>query len=503
MSKFIFKGVVKDNLDPKGLGRIRVEPEDWIISDTKYITEYSGKFTEEKDKWNGVSDPFMFSPFLPNHINMVPQIGETVNIFYTDPESTFIDGFYMVSSVPDRGYPDTSSSEHMLSQSKQGLTYKKAKDIIKDNGEYVKKKFDGSVIKPEDFGITSRFNSDIIWREKSIIIRAGKLNEEITKKQREPIRDENPAMIQVSKYDYTTEKVEGDPKTIIEKRITHVEVLIEYQINDLNPTGDYEATIFVYKLAKNEGDTETIYFNQLTNITNENRELLYSRIVTSTTLPGISSNIRQSIKQIMTKGLGGLSELDFFIKHPSNINHLNNTPIFPLYFRPAIQQYEDYNTDSNYNDFVLNKILIRSRKGYGLIFDEKYDDTPTKSKEVKEFKINKVDKPNKNVVVLSDTNFFLAYNNNIPTEGKGVDFSKVSNYEISQDEIVNYIEPNTYSLVRGEKLQELLDVIYLFLISHVHNPVEPAVVLPSIKQDLEQKFQDFKQNILSQKIRIN
>ena len=445
----------------------------------------------------------MFSPFLPNHINFVPQVGESVNIFYTDPEVTFMDGFYMPSSVSDRGYSDSTSAEHMMSQSKQGLNYKKAKDLLKDTGEYVKKKYDGALIKNEDIAISSRVNSDVIWSDNAIIIRAGKINEEISKKQKEPIRDENPAIIQVRKYDSTLEKVEGDTIFIEEKKFAHVEVLIEYFIEDLNATDEFVGNVYVYKVAKNEGDTETVYFNQTTEVSQDNKELLYSRLVTSDSLLGLSSNIRQTIKQIINKGNGGLDKLDFLIKHPSNVNPSKSLPIYPLYFRPSSSQYNSNNTNTTYIDNVLNRIHIKSRKGYGLIFDEKNDDTPTKNVEVKQYDIVKSDKPNKNILMLSDTNYFLAYGNNIPTESKGIDFSKVSNYNISQDEVINNIEPNTFALVRGEKLQELLDVIYLFLISHVHNPAEPAVVQPSVKQELEQKFQDFKQNILSQKIRIN
>jgi hypothetical protein len=504
MNKFIYKGVVKENLDPKGLGRVRIEPEDWLISDVKYVTEYLDKFTESKDKWNGVSDPFMFSPFLPNHINIVPQVGEVVNIFYTDPDTLFIDGFYMPSSVTDRGFPDSNSAEHLLTQSRQGVAYKKGKDLIKENGEYVKKRYEGSIVKPEDFGISSRLNSDVIWRDNDVIIRAGKINEDVTKKQSEPIRDENPAIIQVSKFDYTTTKVKGDVEEVIEKKLSHIEVLIEYNIQSIEGiNGEFQGDLFVYKLAKREGFTESIYFNQITLVGEDEKELLYTKQHFSSSLGELTSLLRQSIKQIMNVGLSGVKDLDFIIKHPSNVNHNDNTSIFPLYIRPTVSNYNSYSSNADYNNVVLDRMRIRSRRGYGLIFDNEFDDTPTKQISVQTYDIKKENKPNKNITVLSDKNFFISYGNNIPTDSVGIDFSKISNYHISQDEIVSNIEPNTYALVRGEKLQELLDVIYLYLISHVHNPAEPPVVKPSVKKELEEKFQDFKQNILSQKIRIN
>lgn len=503
MSRLIFKGVVKDNKDPKSLGRIRIDPSEWIVSDEVYVTEYSGKYSEEKDKWNAVSDPFMFVPLLPNHINMVPKVGESVNILYTDTDSKFIDGFYIPMSIIDQGYPNPSSAEHMLSQSKEGLKYKKAKDIYKSTGEFVKKTYDGAIPKTEDFAISSRLNSDILWTQKAIVIRAGKIKDDEVVSKREPIRDSNPAMIQVSKFDTTTTLSEGKEITSKVNQFVHTEVLIEYLIDDLNCEGNCTSTLYVFKLAKQKEKTETLYFNQTTEIENDKKELLFSTIVNGDNLKDLSFNIRHEIKQIINRGLTGLSSLENYIKHPSNVDPQKMTSIFPLYFRNVPTQYEVEKTNDIFNSEVLKNIHIKTRKGFGLLFSNEEDDTPDKEIKIKETVVKSTDKPNKNVVVLSDKNYILSYGNNIPTSKKGINFSKVSNYEISQDEIINNIEPETYALVRGEQLHELLDIIYLYLTTHVHNPAEPPVVFPNIKSDIEEKFQNFKQNILSNKIRIN
>tara|TARA_R110000803_G_scaffold48837_2_gene101472 strand:- start:31417 stop:32928 length:1512 start_codon:yes stop_codon:yes gene_type:complete len=503
MSKLIFKGVVKDNKDPKSLGRVRIEPSDWIVSDEIYVTEYSGKYSESKDRWNAVSDPFMFTPLLPNHVNMVPKIGEAVNILYTDTESTFIDGFYIPMSITDRGYPNPSSAEHMLSQSREGLKYKKAKDILKETGEYIKKDYIGSIPKTEDIAISSRLNSDVIWTEKAIIIRAGKIKDEVVLNKREPVRDFNPAMIQVSKFDTTISLTEGDEVTTKIKQFVQTEVLIEYLIDDLSCESNCTSTLYVYKLANRKGITETLYFNQLTPVDIDQKELLYSTIVNGDDLKDLSFNIRHEIKQIINRGLTGMDSLENYIKHPSNTDPKKMTSIFPLYFRNVPSQYELEKTNSTFKVNVLNNIHIKTRKGFGLLFSDEEDETPEKELTSKETIVNNSGKVSKNIVVLSDTNYLLSYNNNIPTSKKGIDFTKVSNYEISQDEIINSIQPETYALVRGEELHSLLDAIYLYLTTHVHNPAEPPVVFPNIKRDLEDKFQNFKQNILSNKIRIN
>jgi len=500
--RIIYTGVVTDNLDPLRLGRIIVDPQSFAISTKKFSTEYDGNVDlEGKDKWDISVNPFLFRPLIPNLFTMIPKVGDMVNIIFSNPDRDFVDGFYIPSSVIDRGFNDSTSAEHKLSQSREGLQYKKGKDLVKENGKYVKEKYNGAIPKVDDFAISSRVNSDVIWSDNAVVIRAGKVDDEISTKLNEPIRDDNPAILQVSKFDKTFTYKEGDEQPVETTRFTHLEVLIEYYIESLTPVnGNYTGTIYVYRPLKKDGQTETIYFNNLTVL--DEKELLYTKQIFEPSLDDLGMSIRHAIKGIINTGKSGVDALDGFIKHPSNQDPAKMTSIYPLYLRPVRQQYNDLITNTDYSGFI-DKIRIKSRKSYGLVYSLDEDETPKKVTYIRPTNIIKDDKPSKNIISVSDNNFLIAYGNNVPENSEGIDFSKVSNYKITQDELLTSIYPNTYSLVRGEELQELLDVMYLFMVSHVHNPAESGVVQPAIKAKLEDKFQNFKQNILSQKNRIN
>lgn len=496
-SKLIYKGIVQDNVDPKGLGRIRVYPTDWIIADHKYVND----FDEKTDAWTSPKDPFLFKPLIPNNLSFIPQLGEAVNIIYTDTSRQFIDGYYIPISVGDWSYLGDESSENQLSSSREGLKYKEGPTLIKENGEYVKKKYDGAFPKYDDKTITT-LNSDVIFKDNAIVIRSGKIHEDVSKKQREPIRDENPGIFQIGKFDSRSKIVEKDPIETFVKENSHVEVLFEYNIDNINNQGFFSASVYVYKLAKKQGFTETTNFNQITTITNDERRLILTKEVTGDSLEDLAFNIRHTVKQIIKSGAKGLYGLDGFIKHTSSIDPTQLTSIYPFYFRPTPVQFDDLISNPDFKS-TIDLIHIKSRRGYGLVYSEDVDDTPEKLVTTPVFEKETETISNKRSVLITDTNYFIAYDNNVPVDEKGVDFSKISNYEIDESQLSEIIEPSTYALVRGEKLQELLDVIYLFMVTHVHNPAEPAVVNPSVKEELERKFRDFKQNILSKNNRIN
>jgi hypothetical protein len=496
-SKIIYRGVVQDNVDPKGLGRVRVYPNDWIIADHKYVSD----FDEKTDAWSSPKDPFLFKPLIPNNLSFIPQVGDAVNIIYTDTSRQFIDGYYIPISVGNWSQFGHESAENQLSNTRDGLNYVGGPTLIKENGEYVKKKYDGAFPKFDDKTITT-FNSDVIFKDNAIVIRSGKLHEDASKKQGEPIRDENPGIFQIGKYDSRSKIVEKEPIETYEKEHSHVEVLFEYNIDNIDNQGFFSATVFVYKLAKKEGFTETTDFNQITDITNDERKLIISKEVTGDSLEDLAFNIRHTIKQIIKSGARGLFGLDGFIKHTSSINPTQLTSIYPFYFRPTPAQFDGLISNPKFKS-TIDLIHIKSRRGYGLIYSDEYDDTPERLVTTPVFERETETISNKRSVLITDTNYFISYDNNIPVDERGIDFSKVSNYEIDENQLSEVIEPHTYALVRGEKLQELLDTIYLFMVTHVHNPAEPAVVNPAVKDDLERKFRDFKQNILSKNNRIN
>ena len=80
-------------------------------------------------------------------------------------------------------------------------------------------------------------------------------------------------------------------------------------------------------------------------------------------------------------------------------------------------------------------------------------------------------------------------------------------YGIDEPQFNTQIQPNTSSMVRGEQLLELLNVIVRFLITHEHGyPGEPPVTITqdgSSVSNVLKELNDAYENVLNQYIRLN
>ncbi len=97
-NKNIFYGEVKDIDDPKGIGRIRVEPKIELI---KYI--YPVDWNPNIDKWT-IKDPLVFLPLLPMYISQIPKVGEYVNIIYANNEERYDGNKFYIQGLQVRKY---------------------------------------------------------------------------------------------------------------------------------------------------------------------------------------------------------------------------------------------------------------------------------------------------------------------------------------------------------------------------------------------------------------
>jgi hypothetical protein len=101
----------------------------------------------------------------------------------------------------------------------------------------------------------------------------------------------------------------------------------------------------------------------------------------------------------------------------------------------------------------------------------------------------------------ADTLFLLSYLSNKPVDLEG------TLYGISQNDLVEKILPSTSSMVRGEELIQLLNLIVQFLLSHVHAiPGAPAVPVGTdgtSANDILSQLQNAQNTILNPHIRVN
>ena len=105
----------------------------------------------------------------------------------------------------------------------------------------------------------------------------------------------------------------------------------------------------------------------------------------------------------------------------------------------------------------------------------------------------------------SDVVYLLSHLSSIPGKGK-INFADTL-YGISLDQFVDEIRPKTSSLVRGEELMELLNLIVRFLTTHTHAypglPPIPVSQDGSSVPDILTEMQNAYTKILNENIRLN
>ena len=103
----------------------------------------------------------------------------------------------------------------------------------------------------------------------------------------------------------------------------------------------------------------------------------------------------------------------------------------------------------------------------------------------------------------SDKIYFLTTDSYNVTS-KPIDFEKLDKYELTQDNYLKDIAPNTFATVRGETLLDFLRSMYDVLTTHIHNINDPYAKLSYDAHDnMERLYQKLEEDILNKSIRIN
>jgi hypothetical protein len=107
--------------------------------------------------------------------------------------------------------------------------------------------------------------------------------------------------------------------------------------------------------------------------------------------------------------------------------------------------------------------------------------------------------------LVSDTVYLLSQTSAIPGKGK-INFDNTL-YGVSLDQFTDEFLPKTSSLVRGEELIELLNLIVRFLTTHTHAypglPPTPVTQDGSNISDILTEMQNAYVKILNENIRLN
>lgn len=497
MSSIIELGIVDDNIDPKGFGRIRIK-----------LTDPTGPIekSETYEPWDE-KDPFIALPFLPNNINFIPQKGQTVKIITYDSDNKLINREYIPGPFTTVHDYNSQTNARQVEDTTYGGNVKKSNNIFSLNGDYNQKKSVGTLSKLSDFAIYGQYGSDVLFTENGVTLRGGKLQskENASDKERSeilsyPVLAEKRSILTLKKFG-TKQKyveVEVEETTIPSKKLSYI---VEYDV-DLNPNAqNYKIDWYVYEVKKIFGDTfNTRVFNnntaqdltaysdkiKLLNIENDTTSPTFSQTVTSYELAYVT--VRNTICELNSEGLR-----KFDLRLPK-------ITLQPFYYRPVLTL-----KDEDFLSKIKPGCFNSSTSGHGLVFS--INEPQPKPKTVK--KKEKTLKTESNSLeqsfsALSSDKIYLISSDTNEVGSKSVPFNKLDKYEYTQEDLLTRIEPNTYSTVRGETLLEYLDILTRVIAGHAHNPAKPMVKNGYPDWDkLVELRKTLENDILNKSIRIN
>jgi hypothetical protein len=459
-------GKVIGNNDPMNLGRIRVEPVAWQNEDeNSAFKDPFGKTLTEKSFWT-TQDPFVFMPLLPLFVYQVPKEGEYVHVIFYNTELQDRNKFYIQGTFSNPNNTKFEPYDSSLAFTAKGERNSLPNNIRDNNGNIINVNQIGLYPDVNTIGLLGRYNSDILLPENGFALRANTILD--GSDQLNPTFNKKHSSISLQKY--ATRSIDNGTKTYFEnnKVVQPVKYLIEYNVYGGIGTlvGRYSANAFVYKIS----EYQPVYTNSVDKGWYEFPEIskigpIYKEDYTFKTFDEIVTGINNLIQKVNSgKFLVGNTLI---------------TDIFPFVFQPEKPLYDKYSLNNvsdvseaiNAQRFIsavhLNK--TDANVGLGLVCKQGQLGPLT---ELVSFEIQNITaEPNPITygINVSDISFLLSHDSQIPGTNK-IDFDTAdfSGNSLSQSFIEESILPNTNSMVRGEQLLNLIELIVKYLITHVH-----------------------------------
>jgi hypothetical protein len=152
--------------------------------------------------------------------------------------------------------------------------------------------------------------------------------------------------------------------------------------------------------------------------------------------------------------------------------------VYPFFFRPTDEfQNRTVTTTEGENRLkIFNNVKLPGSTSKSSLVYSKDKVNPNTRQVEKSVKVLKNDSTSVEQTfgnVTADKIFLLSTDTNFTD--KKIDFPTLNSYEYEQSDYIEKIDPNTYSLVRGEILLDFIDAMYNVLTTHVHNINKPYV----------------------------
>jgi hypothetical protein len=509
-NSIFFQAQVIDNKDPMMLGRIRAKL--LIDNYNDIIKSFNDPiWNEEKDKWT-IRDPFVFNPLMPYFMYQVPLIDELTQVIYVNKEFKFQNQYYIQSTFSS---PTTTKFEYYVGGNKftgTGTQLSSPKPLKNQDGTFTNQAVHSGVFpEPGDNGLLGRGSADLIVKQDEILLRSGKFRGSSLEPNVPPVGNSKRGFLQLSRFNLRKQKQPDKIITQLNEQIVQVNYLIEWVItNPENTQEKFAGTVYLYKL---KADLST----NSKNLT-------------------IGTEVKENLKSLIASesfSLLSKNEVATFINNfiqTCNSSNVTKTGIqlftdpntkFPIFYRPNNLTYSMMKLSSpisggvNNSDSVIknitdiyNQIKLKPAlkvSGYGLIYAQNKVGTPQNIKSTTVPQASYFPDPTTYGALGSDYLFLLSHNSSIPGKGK-INFEN-SLYGISLDQFVDEITPKTSSLVRGEELLELINIIVRFLSTHTHAfpglPPVPVTQDGSNIPDMLTELQNAYTKILNNNIRIN
>lgn len=510
--KIVDIGKCIDNVDPKGMGRIRVKRYNDMGGQIENAIDY--------EPWSE-RDLFVASPFLPTNINFIPEVNQSVKIITYNTDKSTVNVEYIAGPFTTMYDYHSQTFSQQVTNTTYGNSVKMKPAIRNSSGQYINDKSENVFANETDYAIYGKFGSDVLFTENGLQLRGGKLlsKEAASDLNRQtmvdyPLLAKKSARIYLKKF---PKKMTLETKTVKKNVVENKDLsyIIEYDVNNVSPTTGNTATInfYIYKVTNPFGDTfKTNFFTEFSTAPNSLVKLLNTdnsnstptfQITGVTDVGDVYREIRDKIYTMHEKGLNGFDFLYELTDLPSDIH--------PFYFRPTSvfknRSYVNSGDTINKNIILRNINVRRVGPASGLIWSKEKAKIESKEVEsvVEYIKLDNNSPEQTFGAITADKVYLLSTDLGDNDTSSPVPFLDLDGYDYKQEDYVNLIEPNTFSTVRGENLVAVLEAIIKVLYSHVHNPLMP-ISGQSDYQDgnsLLNLVKNLENDILNKSIRIN
>ncbi len=509
MSKPLFyQCVVLDNQDPLMLGRVRAR----IVTDNyEDILKSVENWNPETDPWTS-KDPLIFNPLLPYFVYQVPKIEELIQVFFLNTDFKYQNQYYVQNgfSTPTATFKEFNFGGNKFTGT--GLQISPSQPLKNKDGSYSNGVTKGVFPEPGDNAILGRGSADLVVKQDEILLRAGKFKGDILQPNIPPVGNVNRGFLQLTRFGSTKETL--NPKTYFElkENVVLTNYLIEWSLSNPENTQDkFTGSVYLYQL-KPDASVNTKNLTVGSVVIENLKKLVYRQNFTLLSKSETIKFINDFIKTCNSNNFSSTGDRLF----PSNQGNSK----FPIFFRPSNLMYNKLKTiqpTSNSSSISEAKNISEIYKGiklnsadqggYGFILTKDNVSLTTPLTPVKVVVPQTKTIPGETTygALASDKLFLLSHKSQIP----GKDKINLNNtlYGIPSDVFADQIIPNTSSMVRGEELLELINLIVRFLVSHTH--AYPGLAPVSVTEDgstvsnILQELQNAYTKILNANIRIN